>query len=128
MPDSGTRSNDAQWDFWTLNYNPGQPVYSPNSFGGPVVDPAHAEDPGWHADGDFVRAAYSLHAEDDDFGQPSTLVREVLSELDREHLVSNVVGHLKGGVSAPIVERAVAYWRAVDKGLGDRVAAGVGVA
>jgi catalase len=106
-----------------------QPVYSPNSYGGPVADEARGADSTWEVDGAAqVRAAATLHAEDDDFSQPGTLVREVLSDTDREHLASNVIGHLKSGVSAPILERALAYWRAVDKTLGDRIAAGVGAA
>jgi catalase len=109
------------------DYNPGQPVYSPNSVGGPVAHPEAGMDLGWHSDGDMVRSAYSLHAEDDDFGQPGTLVREVLDDTGRAHLASNIIGHLKGGVTSPVLERAVSYWRSVDKLLGDQVAAGVGV-
>jgi catalase len=106
-----------------------QPVYSPNSYGGPVADEARGADAGWGVNaGEMVRTASTLHAQDDDFGQPGTLVREVLSDPDREHLATNVIGHLRNGVSAPVLERAVAYWRAVDKALGDRIANGVGVA
>jgi catalase len=39
--------------------------------------------------------------------------------------VSNVVGHLKQGVSASILERAFQYWRNIDKEIGDRIAKGV---
>ncbi|MEJ8642668.1 catalase-related domain-containing protein [Streptomyces sp. MS1.HAVA.3] len=73
----------------------------------------------------MVRAAYSLHSEDDDWGQPGTLVREVLDDAARDRLVSNVAGHLLDGVSGPVLERAVQYWRTVDKGVGDRIAAAV---
>jgi catalase len=102
-----------------------QPVYAPNSYGGPAPD--GDEDLGWHADGEMVRAAYTLRAEDDDFGQPGTLVRQVMDDAQRGRLVSNVVGHLLTGVSAPVLERAVAYWRSIDKAIGDRIAAGVGL-
>ena len=105
-----------------------QPVYSPSSYGGPQADEAHGADAGWGvAAGEMVRAAATLHAEDDDFGQPGTLVRDVLSDLGRDRLAGNVIGHLRGGVSTPVVERAVAYWRAIDKALGDRIAASVGI-
>ncbi len=107
--------------------SPGQPVYSPNSYGGPAVDESRAEDLGWYSDGDMVRSAYRLHAEDDDFGQPGTLVREVLDDTGREHLASNVIGHISAGVSGPVLQRAVVYWRSIDKSLGDTIAAGVGV-
>jgi catalase len=103
-----------------------QPVYSPNSFGGPVVE--HGEDYSWHTDGELVRAAYTLHAEDDDFGQPGTLVREVIDDAARDRLVGNVSGALSGGVTPPVLERAVAYWRSIDKGVGDRIATAVGAA
>ena len=57
---------------------PSDPVYAPNSKGGPRADTdRYGEPAGWYADGDMVRAAYTLHAEDDDWGQAGTLVREV---------------------------------------------------
>jgi len=101
------------------------PVYSPNSYGGPVVDPNRGEDYGWHSDGDMVRAAYELHAEDDDFGQAGTLVRKVMDDAARSRLVSNVAAALKDGVSAPVLERALNYWRSIDKEVGDRIAVAV---
>ncbi len=51
----------------------------------------------------------------------------MLSDIDRVHLAANLIGHLRTGVSGPVLQRAVAYWRAVDKALGDKIAAGVGV-
>jgi catalase len=35
--------------------------------------------------------------------------------------VSNVAGHLLGGVSEPVLLRALEYWRNIDKDLGDRI-------
>ncbi|HEY4021497.1 MAG TPA: catalase [Pseudonocardiaceae bacterium] len=102
------------------------PVYAPNSKGGPVADPAHYGEPaGWHTDGDLVHAAYVSHEEDDDWGQPGTLVRQVMDEDARQRLVDNVVGHLLNGVSEPVLERAFAYWRNIDKDVGDRIETGV---
>ncbi|WP_275674085.1 catalase-related domain-containing protein, partial [Streptomyces alboflavus] len=75
---------------------------------------------------EMVREAYKPHREDDDFGQAGTQVRQVLDDAQRERLVSNISGHLLDGVSRPVLDRALAYWRNVDKGLGDRVAAKVG--
>ena len=49
--------------------NVSDPVYAPNSKGGPQADSEHYKPVGWHADGDMVRSAYTLHAEDDDWGQ-----------------------------------------------------------
>jgi catalase len=106
--------------------NVSDPVYAPNSYGGPRAQPELTDDGGrWAADGDMVRAAYTLHAEDDDFGQAGTMVREVLDDAARQRLVDNVVGHLLNGVSEPVLQRAFDYWRNVDKSIGDRVADGV---
>ncbi len=102
------------------------PVYAPNSYGGPVADPARTDDGGtWFSDGDMVRSAYTLRPADDDWGQAGTLVREVLDDAARARLVSNIVGHLLNGVSEPVLLRAFAYWRNVDKNLGDRIEEGV---
>jgi catalase len=103
-----------------------QPVYAPNSFGGPKADPSFA-DPSWSADGEIVRAAQRLHSDDDDYGQAGALFREVLSLEDRDHLVGNIVGHLGTDVMREIQERAVSHWRKVDAELGARIAAGLGL-
>jgi catalase len=105
--------------------NVSDPVYAPNSKGGPVADPALTAEPLWHADGSMVRAAYTLRRDDDDWGQAGTLVRKVLDDAARDRLVSNIVGHLLGGVTEPVLERAFQYWKNVDQTLGDRVEKGV---
>ncbi|SHE71374.1 catalase [Streptoalloteichus hindustanus] len=103
--------------------NVADPVYAPNSYGGPHADTQRYGDvAGWHASGEMVRAAYEKHAEDDDFVQARALVREVMDETQREQLVKNVVGHLSNGVSQPVLERAFEYWRNIDKEVGDRIA------
>src|SRR6204780_1896576 len=58
------------------------PVYYPNSFdrAPAAYTSAYAERAVWAADGEMVRAAYSLHPEDDDFGQANTLINDVLDE------------------------------------------------
>jgi catalase len=105
--------------------NVSDPVYAPNSKGGPKADAEHHQPDYWYADGDLVRSAYTLREDDDDWGQAGTMVRTVLDDAARERLVSNVVGHLLDGVTEPVLQRAFAYWRNVDKSLGDRVEAGV---
>jgi catalase len=106
--------------------NPPDPVYAPNSYGGPAADSARAFEPaGWDVGGEIVRAAATLHSEDDDFGQPGELYRKVLSDTDRDHLVSNIVGHATEGVTKPVRDRVVEYWRNVDPDLGARVAKGL---
>jgi catalase len=102
------------------------PVYAPNSYGGPSAGASRTDDAGlWAADGEMVRTAYTLREDDDDFGQPGTLVREVMDDGQRERLVDNVVGHLLNGVSEKVLERAFEYWRNIDKSLGDRIENGV---
>ena len=102
------------------------PVYSPNSKGGPRADTQRYGEPaGWHTDGDMVRAAYTLRAEDDDWGQAGTLVRDVMNDDERDRLVDNVVGHLLNGVSEPVLARAFEYWRNIDRDLGERIEKGV---
>jgi catalase len=105
--------------------NASEPVYNPNSYGGPVADPSRAAEVHWQADGDMVRTAYTLRSEDDDWGQAGTLVRRVLDDAARDRLVSNVVGHLLNGVSEKVLLRAFEYWRNIDKELGDRIEKGV---
>ena len=106
--------------------NVSDPVYAPNSYGGPRADTARYGEPaGWYADGEIQRSAYVQHPEDDDWGQPGTMVREVLNDAERERLVNNIVGHLLNAVSEPVLQRAFEYWRNVDKSLGDKVEAGV---
>ena len=96
------------------------PVYAPNSYdrayqSGDVVDEA-----GWETDGELMRAAYSLHAEDDDFGQAHTLVRDVYDDASRERLVDTVVGML-GEVEEPVLSRVFEYWRKIDRQVGEQI-------
>ncbi len=99
------------------------PVYAPNSKGGPRADgERYPEAEVWNASGDFIRAAYSERRDDDDFVQAGTLVRQVMDDAQRDRLVSNVVGHLKDGVGQPVLARALDYWRKIDEETGRRIA------
>lgn len=99
------------------------PVYAPNSKGGPAADgERYPTDSTWSAQGEQLRAPYSLHAEDDDYGQANALVNQVLDDAGRDRLVNNVAGHLLNGVKEPVLSRAFDYWRAIDKAIGDRIA------
>jgi catalase len=98
------------------------PVYAPNSYGGPKADPSVTDDAGlWATSGEMVREGYKSHAEDDDWGQAGAMVREVMDDDARDRLVSNIAGHLSDGVSDPVLERAFEYWKNVDRNLGERV-------
>ena len=101
------------------------PVYAPNSMGGPKADPARAAEVHWMSDGDMVRTAYTLRPEDDDWGQAGTMVREVLDDEQRERLASNVIGHVSDGVKEPVLSRVFEYWRNIDPDLGKKIEEGV---
>jgi catalase len=104
-----------------------QPVYAPNSYGGPKADQDKATPTWWVEAAEMGHYAYEAHADDDDFIQAGTLYREVMNDTDREHLVTNIVAHASAGVTPPIAERVVGYWTGVDPDLGRRVAAGLGM-
>jgi catalase len=105
--------------------NATDPVYAPNSFGGPQADPARVAEVHWFADGEMVRQAYTLRPDDDDWGQAGTLVREVLDDAARERLAHNVIGHVLEGVKEPVLSRVFEYWRNIDPDLGKKIEEGV---
>jgi catalase len=106
-----------------------QPVYAPNSYGGPKADPQRYRDSSWLVEAaEIMRTAYVAHKDDDDFIQPGTLYRQVMSPADKDNLVGNIVWHLSHGVERFIQERAVEnYLSPVDPDLGARVAKGLGL-
>jgi catalase len=105
--------------------NATDPVYVPNSMGGPQADPARTAEVHWASDGEMVRAAYTLRQDGDDWGQPGTLVREVLDDAARDRLAHNIISHVLDGVKEPVLSRAFEYWRNVDADLGKKVEEGV---
>lgn len=107
---------------YTFN-DPSTPVYAPNSYGGPHADPvkAHEENTGWEFDGELVRSAATLHAEDDDWGQARTLYAETMDDAARERLVANIAGHMSEVDNDAVLERAFQYWENVHEELGARV-------
>jgi catalase len=108
-------------------HNNAQPVYAPNSYGGPRADPRfHA--PTWYVEGgEIMRSAYTKRREDDDFGQAGTMYRKVLDDAAKARLANNIVDHLKAGVEPRIVRAAVEYWNQVDNNLGAQVAQDMGL-
>jgi len=72
--------------------------------------------------GEIVRSAYTLHSDDDDFGQPRALWEKVMSDTDRDHLVTNIALHAGAPeVTAEMRARVTDYWRNVHPDLGARV-------
>ena len=103
--------------------DPTVPTYVPNSFDGPRADEKLS--PGdlgrWEPHGDEpYRGDPYPHPEDDDFSQAHVLVRDVMSEEERDRLVSNVVGTLDT-VQEPVLSRVFDYWRKIDEEVGDRI-------
>ncbi|MFJ6279709.1 catalase [Arthrobacter subterraneus] len=109
--------------------SPQTPVYAPNSVGGPAADPSlTGPEGGWENDGDLVRAAHTLHAEDDDFGQAGTLYREVYNDAEKARFLETITGAVGGVTIADIRERAIQYWTNVDAELGAKLRANLGTA
>ncbi|WP_169980889.1 catalase [Microbispora sp. H10836] len=109
--------------------SPSDPLYAPNSFGGPAADPSLYRGENYQIAGEIIRSAYVRHRDDDDFVQPRALWENVLSDVDRDHMVGNIVGHASAPeVTADMKKRVVEYWTNVHKDLGQRVAQGLGVA
>ena len=103
--------------------NPGDPVYAPNSYGGPAANPERAGEvhTRWST-GELMRAPYRAHRDDDDFVQPRALIDDVLSPTDIDHLVNNIVSHLRQDVSPAVTTRVIEYWRDIHTDIGARVA------
>jgi catalase len=102
--------------------NPGDPVYAPNSYGGPVADPQLWRGEDYEVTGEIMRSANTKHRDDDDFVQPRALVEQVMTDEDRDHLVTNITGHIKNGVTAQLRPRVIEYWTNISSDLGARIA------
>ncbi|WEK61323.1 MAG: catalase [Candidatus Microbacterium colombiense] len=99
-----------------------QRVYTPNSYGaagGPVADPAAGVEASWESDGELMRAAATLHADDDDFGQAGTLYRDVFDDVQRARFLDTLTGQGRGITIDVIRERFFQYWTNVDAALGE---------
>ncbi|WP_283135022.1 catalase [Rhizohabitans arisaemae] len=99
------------------------PVYAPNSFGGPAGDAAAAGNGGWESDGELLRSAAGLRADDDDFGQAGRLYRDVFTDAGRERVIATLVGQGLRIRDDGIRDRFVRYWTNVDADLGAAIAA-----
>jgi catalase len=123
-PKAATMNNYQRDGAMRLDENGGGgPNYWPNSFGGPAPEPGTGI-PKIDVAGEAARHAYVLG--DVDFVQAGALYRRVMKEMDREHLISNIVGHL-GGAKKPIQLRQAALFYKADAEYGERVAKGLGL-
>jgi catalase len=122
QPRDGVPTNTYLFDGqMTYHHSGAAAVYAPNSTGRPWSDSTGPAEDGWEADGELLRAAYSLHADDDDFGQAGALVREVWDDAQRTAAVDQIAGSLSGGVTGEVLSRALEYWRSIDADLGARI-------
>jgi len=119
----GVKTNNFQRDgAMRVDNNGGSgPNYYPNSFQGPVPAPEFKE-PGIDVTGKVGRFAYT-HP-NDDFVQAGNLYRKVMSDMDREHLIGNIVDHL-GNAQKRIQLRQTAIFYKADIDYGTRVAQGL---
>ena len=105
------------------NNGGGSPNYWPNSFGGPAPDPSYAVPP-IDISGMAARHIYELG--DVDFVQVDALYSKVMTDMDREHLIANIVPHLKNAQKR-IQLRQTALFYKVNAEYGERVAGGLGL-
>ncbi|GFU37190.1 catalase, partial [Nephila pilipes] len=94
----------------------GAPNYYPNSFSGPVNNPA-VKEPSFHVSGDVDR----WNSEDEDnFTQAGNFYRKVLSDEEKDRLIQNIANHLVNAQDF-IQERAVNNFAQVDVDYGRRL-------
>lgn len=100
----------------------GAPNYEPNSFGGPVENPAYSEPP-FPVDGDGAR--YNHRDGNDDYTQAGNLFRLMPADA-QARLIENIVGAMTG-VPREIQERQIAHFYKADPAYGSGVAQGLGL-
>ena len=106
--------------------NVSDPVYAPNSKGGPKADPER-----YPLHGEVATPTASSSTPPTPSAKTTTTGGSPARSCVRSWTTpratgwsSNVVGHLSDGVSEPVLERAFEYWRNIDKETGDRIAKG----
>jgi catalase len=105
------------------NNGSGGPNYWPNSFGGPSPDPDFTP-PAIDVAGMAARHSYQLG--DVDFVQAGDLYRKVMTDIDREHLIGNIVSHLKNAQKRLQLRQTALFYKA-DPDYGQRVAKELGL-
>jgi catalase len=99
------------------------PNYWPNSFGGPAPDPSYTVPP---IDVAGMAARHVYEVGDVDFVQADALYSKAMSDMDRDHLVGNIVAHLNAAQKR-IQLRQTALFYKVNAEYGERVAVGLGL-
>ena len=96
--------------------------YEPNSFGGPVENPA-AKEPSLKISGDADR--YDHRKGNDDYSQAGDLFR-LMTETQRNALLDNIAGAMRG-VPEAIQRRQIAHFAKADPRYGEGVARRLGL-
>jgi len=99
----------------------GKPNYYPNSFNGPEPQ-IDASEPAFEVSGKAARQKYT-HP-NDDFVQAGNLYRKVMTDKDRDHLISNIVTHLCNAKKDIQIRQTKLFYKA-DPEYGRRVAEGL---
>ncbi|AOH45554.1 catalase [Propionibacterium sp. NM47_B9-13] len=99
------------------------PTYAPNSYGRDFATGYRAgAEATWETDGELIRAAQTLHAQDDDFGQAHTLVHDVFSVAERDELVETLVDLMTNfDMEEPVIGNTLSYWRNIDAGVAEAI-------
>jgi len=105
------------------NNGGGGPNYWPNSFGGPEPD-ASALEPSFEVSGQA--AHHPFNHPNDDFVQAGNLYRNVMTDMDREHIVGNITAHLSGAKKRIQLRQCAIFFKA-DSEYGLRVGEGLGL-
>jgi catalase len=101
----------------------GGPNYYPNSMGGAEPQQGLGEPP-FEVSGMAGRQEYA-HP-NDDFVQAGDLYRKVMTDEDRDHLIDNIVSHIKGAQKRIQLRQTALFYKA-DAEYGRRVAEGLGL-
>jgi catalase len=94
--------------------------YYPNSVN-PYGEAKHLKDVPALALEDAIMARHSFDMLEDDYFQAGEQYRRVLSDMDRDHLISNIAQHLGGAIRRVQYRQAAVFYKA-DKDYGTRVA------
>nr|AZL94526.1 catalase [Nephromyces sp. MMRI]AZL94527.1 catalase [Nephromyces sp. MMRI]AZL94528.1 catalase [Nephromyces sp. MMRI] len=101
------------------------PNYEPNSVFGTAVQDLNYQNTNPIKLNGYIARHPQLHP-NDDYVQAGNLYRDVMTQQDRDHLISNIVGHLKNA-KIEIQARQVKIFYRCDPDYGTRICDGVGL-
>lgn len=102
-----------------------EPAYEPNSIEGTPKEAPNAKFSEFKISGNAGR--FKFKHPNNDFEQPGTLYRKVMSDDEKADLVSNLTSHLKMASKKDVLERQCDIFYKCDPEYGSRIAQGLGV-